>query len=115
MIVLIVLCPHRSAQAFEADWEKVLAARKKEEEGGESKAEGPPILAMAVEPLPDNSQDLKLDTAEERNSSESNRLEGSEGVSPLRVSASAVERVAGDPGEQSEATTSGDASDEKQI
>ena len=85
------------------------ARQKAEAEGGDSKPEGPPILAMAVEPLPEATETRQEDEAVEKTFVKGERLGEDQAVSSLRVSASAVERVAGDRGSQPEASTSGNA------
>ena len=64
---------------------------------------------MAVEPLPVDSGRRQGDDAANGNGLEEECSEGNRGVSSFRVSASAVERVAGDPGNQPEVSTSGSA------
>ena len=98
----------RSAKAFEQDWKKVLEARKKEEEGeGDSEPEGPPILAVAVEP-PSSSAEQQPETANRDQKSDGEQQEAT-GSNGARVCATVVERPSGNPSDQTEATTSGDA------
>lgn len=113
----LLLLLGRSAQVFEEDWKKVLEKRKKAEAGeGDSKPEGPPILAMSVEPLPEASSSGCLERCqggeaerEDPRGECSHRERGStgRGGGPFVVSASAVERPMGSPTDQTSPTTSG--------